>query len=466
MKKLEIIKSLIFSCDIYKGLALSQLLIKDINNSGCNSINITDVETVLTNKTFALLEIFFITEHSTFHRPNTDDVLFVISEGYTTGGHTRLMENLSLMLSGNASLLVTRPTNEQVTDKFDQYFSHITTCFNKNDALIHIQQLASHMQGYKKIILNTHPDDIHTIIACALVKHTNPHLKIYFVNHADHLASYGVTVADTWFELSLYGQQLDKTRGLLPHTRISFLGIPIKKDRNEFFRPIYYNYHEEGTQFLTAATAHKYDSVNGKSIEPLIKRILCLHKHNQITLVGSKIDNNPIFLSLKKQYPKRLRFFSSLPHDEYLSLTQNTDFYIDSHPMPGGTAFVEQFINGKPCIGLRTHFYGYTPLELIKRDTIDEVIELLTHSPPTSDFIHSIQEKIFEVHGFENVKHRFLSALYEDIYAKNPMSQYIQKSFIQKNNHWTVSSATLKKILIIDKKLFFKLLLLKFSDRF
>ena len=46
-------------------------------------------------------------------------------------------------------------------------------------------------------------------------------------------------------------------------------------------------------------------------------------------------------------------------YDEYLRLTGGSDYYIDSHPMPGGTAFVEQFLKGKPCIGLKSKFFGY-----------------------------------------------------------------------------------------------------------
>lgn len=453
MKNLDAIKNLIFKTSISNSLKLSQALIKDINNSDYYKVNITDIELALIDKVSSSMK-------DNLHKEClvTKDILFVISEGYATGGHTRLMEHLSRMLSVSCPLLITRPTDSAVVGKFTQYFSTIINCFNNGDELTYIQQIACNMQAYKKVILNTHPDDIHTVIACALAKKLNSSLQIYFVNHADHLASYGVTVTDVWFEISLYGQQLDKDRGLSLNTKTSFLGIPINREEKEFFQPISYNYNSQGFSFLTAATAYKYDTINGDSIEPLARRILSLNNYNQMTFVGLKIDINPIFLSLKEEYPERLHFFSSLPHHDYLFLTQSADFYIDSYPLPGGTAFVEQFISGKPCIGLHTSFYGYTPLEMIKRTTVDEVVELLIQNTPTENFIKDLQLKVYEVHGLKKVGNRFLGTLYNDVCYDNPMASYIQQTPVKKSDQLSISSATIKKTFAIDKKVFFKLL--------
>lgn len=447
------LKNLIFSTDIYHGLALSKSFIKDINTGDYYDINVTDIETALIDKVQPLIEDSIDTEN-----PASKDTLFVISKGYVTGGHTRLMENLGLMLPKACALLITRQTDDEVVTKFYEYFDTVIKCFNNDDGLNHIKQIAHIIQSYSKVVLNTHPDDIHTIIACALAKKFNKRLQVYFVNHADHLASYGVTVADVWFEISLCGQQLDKDRGFSDTLKTSFLGIPINKEKSQFFTPVDYHYNPQGMKFLTAASAHKYYPIDGDSIVPLIQQLLSLNNNNQMTLIGSKIQTNPIFLNLKKRYQRRLQFYSSLPHHEYMSLTQNTDFYVDSYPMPGGTAFVEQFIAGKPCIGLCTNFYGYTPLDLIKTNSVDELVALLIDKPPTEKFVNDLQAKIFEVHGFERVKERFLAALYKDCYFNNPMAQYMLQTPVIKNQQLYISSATIKKIFAINKTVFFKLL--------
>ena len=99
-----------------------------------------------------------------------------------------------------------------------------------------------------------------------------------------------------------------------------------------------------------------------------------------------------------------------------MEITKKAECYIDSYPMPGGTAFVEQFLNGIPCIGLKSNFFGYTPLEKIKKDSVEEIIYQLKNPPPEEE-IKIIQELIFKVHGFSQVR----NTLKNFIVSNNPM---------------------------------------------
>lgn len=419
MKEIEEIKNLIFNSDIHQSIELAASFIRDINASDYYDINVTDIERALIKKVNETNSMFVEVE---FEVKAYDSALFVISEGYATGGHTRLMENLSQMIPSKPTVLITRPTEQSVITRFENYFEQIITCFKdkNNDDINYINSLAKEIVKHDKVILNTHPDDLHTVIACGIAKRLNKELRVYFVNHADHIASYGVTVSDVWYEISLSGQQLDKFRGILPETQISFLGIPINKPKSSFFKKVNYKYNSNGNRFLTAASSNKYELEDDKTMTPLLDKILTMNSNNQVSIISSGIEFNPIFQKLKKKYSDRVRFYSSLPYDDYIKLSKDTDFYIDSYPMPGGTAFVEQFLNGKPCIGLQTKFYGYTPLDLVKQNTIDEALELLT-IPPSDSFLNELNSKVFEVHGFEKVEERFLSNLYDDALFKNPV---------------------------------------------
>lgn len=453
MKKIEAIKNLIFNSDIHQSIELAVCFIRDINASGYYDINVTDIEKALIEKN----NITFEVEGEAYEK-----TLFVISEGYATGGHTRLMENLSQMILIKPTVLITRPTEQSVIKRFEKYFEEIIICFkdiNSND-VEYIRSLAKEIIKYKKVILNTHPDDLHTVIACGIAKKINRNLKVYFVNHADHIATYGVTVSDVWYEISLCGQQLDKYRGMLPETQISFLGIPINKPKSSFLKKVKYNYSPDGNRFLTAASSNKYELEDDVTMIPLLDKILTINSNNQVSIISSGIEFNPFFQKLKKKYPDRVRFHSSLPYDEYIKLSEDTDFYIDSFPMPGGTAFVEQFLNGKPCIGLQTNFYGYTPLDLVKRNTVDEALELLT-TPPSDSFLDELNSKIFEVHGSEKVKERFLSNLYNDVLSKNPMNDYINIRSVKKNENINLSKLTIKKVYNLNKLTSIKLTLSK-----
>ena len=450
MKELEEIKNLIFNSDIHKSIELATSFIRDINASDYYDLNVTDIERVLIEKVIE-------TNDMSFEDEACEEALFIISEGYAIGGHTRLMENLSQMIPSKPAVLVTRPTEQSVITRFERYFEKIITCFkDKNND--YINSLAKEIVKYKKVVLNTHPDDLHTIIACGIAKKLNKNLKIYFVNHADHIATYGVTVSDVWYEISLCGQQLDKHRGILPETQISFLGIPINKPKSNFLEKVNYNYNPDGNRFLTAASSNKYEPEDNATIIPLLDEILIMNSNNEVSIISSGIEINPLFKKLKQKYPNRIKFYPSLPYDDYIKLSEDTDFYVDSYPMPGGTAFVEQFLNGKPCIGLQTKFYGYTPLELVKRNTVDEALELLTTSPSDS-FLNELNSKIFEVHGFDKVKERFLSNLYDDVLFENPMNEYIYFNKTKKSKKINFSLRTIKNIFYLNKVLFIQLTL-------
>ncbi|MFC6380479.1 hypothetical protein [Psychrobacter glacincola] len=455
MKEVEEIKNLIFNSEIHQSIELAASLIRDINASDYYDLNVTDIERALIKKFDKTNGILVEFEGKTY-----DSALFVISEGYATGGHTRLMENLSQMIPSRPTLLVTRPTEQSVITRFERYFEQIITCFNNKNNVNYINRLAKEIVKYNKVILNIHPDDLHTVIACDIAKKLNKELQVYFVNHADHIATYGVTVSDIWYEISLSGHQLDKFRGILSETKISFLGIPINKPKSSFFEKVNYNYNPDGNRFLTAASSNKYELEDDATMIPLLDEILTMNSKNRVSIISSGIEFNPFFKKLKKEYPNRVRFHSSLPYDEYIKLSEDTDFYIDSYPMPGGTAFVEQFLHGKPCIGLQTKFYGYTPLELVKRNTAEEALELLTTTPSDS-FLNELNSKIFEVHGFDKVKERFLSNLYDNILFKNPMNNYIDFRNISKKYNIYFSWDILKKILKFSKLNFINLILSK-----
>lgn len=457
MKELHTIKNLIFNSDIHQSIELAASFIRDINASDYYDLNVTDIERALIEKVNEKNGMLVEVEEKAY-----DGALFVISEGYATGGHTRLMENLSQMIPSKPTVLITKPTEQSVITRFERYFEEIITCFkNKNNGDVnYINSLAKEIVKYNKVILNTHPDDIHTVIACDIAKKLNKDLKVYFVNHADHIASYGVTVSDIWYEISLYGQRSDKSRGILPDTQISFLGIPINKPKSSFFEKVNYSYSSNGNRFLTAASSNKYELEDDATMIFLLDKILTMNSNNQVSIISSGIEFNPFFKKLKKKYPNRIIFHSSLPYDDYIKLSKDTDFYIDSFPMPGGTAFVEQFLNGKPCIGLQTKFYGYTPLELVKRNTIDEALDLLTTNPSDS-FLDELNSKIFEVHGFEKVKERFLSNLYDDFLFKNPMNEYIDFRDIHKNREFHISVKTIIKLLFLRNLSFIRVLTLR-----
>mgnify|MGYP003957111247 CR=1 FL=1 len=395
--------------------------------------------------------------------------LFVVTEPHITGGHTRLMENLSLMID-DKDLIVTKSMNTEVKSRLNNFFPQIIECYrhNKENSINHISKLVYYFLKYNSIILNIHPQDIYTVIACGIAKKIKKELIIYFVNHADHAFTFGTTISDFWFGISIYGDKIDNLRNL--KAKRTFLGIPINKINSDFFKTISYKSIINANNFITAGSSIKYKPLKNDSIFPLISKLLQFKRNSLVSVIGVNIIKNYWWLFLKLKYLKKLKLYKALSYKKYIDTTSKADCYIDSHPFPGGTAFVEQFLNGTPCIGLKSNFFGYSPLEIIKKDSVEEIIEQLKN-PPSDEEIKSIQELIFEVHAFSRVKYRLKNTLEIGMIFNNPMIKNIHNQdlrfFTHKNINITVDffKFLLKKNKLVCIKILFivnPLILIKF----
>lgn len=365
------------------------------NNLGCYSLG--SLEKELIEKIITYYDI----KQSPYDLMLSKKIAFIITEPYASGGHTRLMERLSGFLSEKPDLVITRSCSSSLKERMHNFFSSVEI-FNLNDADSIESLLASarHFSQYSKLILNIHPEDITTVVAIGVAKKINPMLKVYFVNHADHVFSYGVSISDFWFEISVFGKKIDELRNL--KCIRTFLGIPM----------IFSNtcYHVEkivdGDNFLSSGSAFKFRPSKNISIIPIIDKVLKTYPHSKVTIIGVRPYFDYWWWSLKVRFPKRLTLRNRLPYDEYLKVTNNASVFIDSYPLPGGTAFAEQFLMGKKCIGLYGPIQGYSPVELFKRSTIEESM-----AKTDPHMINMVLKKTTEVHSFSEVKKRFVDAV-------------------------------------------------------
>lgn len=410
----------------------------------------------------SLIERVFCDKKFVFNGNNScDEFLFVVTEPYSTGGHTRLMENLSLMVDDEKHLLITKGADRNTKERLSGFFTITHECYrsSKEKPVMFIERLVEKILVYHTVVLNIHPEDVFTVVACGIAKKINKNLKIHFVNHADHCFSFGATVADFWFEISLYGREVDKLRNL--KGRSSFIGIPLNRSDEDFFKTINYPKSVSIKKVFTAGSGVKYKPCFNKEIFTLIDSVLRVSKGIKVEVIGVRLFKDYWWWPLKLRFFRKLHLHKSLPYEKYVEVTNMADCYIDSHPMPGGTAFVEQFIQGIPCIGLKSDFFGYTPLEKIKKNTVAEVIEMLEF-PPKSKEVAEIQTLVFEVHGFSKVKNRFLNTVNKGEVFKNPMIDYIESQGLRaaNGNKISLSINFLSFLFDFDKFFYFKVIAL------
>lgn len=340
-----------------------------------------------------------------------DGLLFLATELYSTGGHSRLLERLSGFLELQPDLLLTKRPEDNILAREKKFFSKIFY-FEENiaDLLDKIYFLTKVMLRNKCVVVNTHPDDIIGIICCGVAKAINQNLQIHFINHADHTFTYGSSLADVWYELSDYGKHIDRLRGL--KAAKSFLGIPIVQ--SEIVRGRYE--FKNGDLILSAGAHQKYRPTKTLSILPLVDCLLSKYNCSKMQIIGVDWKKDYWWWMLKIKYGSRLILSKALPYEEYMEVTAQAKLYVDSHPFPGGTAFAEQFLDGRLCTGLVSPYSGYTPAEILKMNSPAEVLQYVVEA--TRVDVRPIVDDLVRVNGIDSVKERFLKSMTMGIHAK------------------------------------------------
>lgn len=354
-------------------------------------------------------------------------VVHVISEPLLTGGHTRLMEKLAGMHEDPVDLIISRSASARAESRVKGFFSK-TSKVSIDRPLEVVIELVKLLFSYEKIVLHIHPDDICTVVACGVVKRLF-NRQVFFVNHADHVFSYGTSVADYYFELSSYGSRLDLKKNICG--KKSFLGIPVvtsKASRHPDLTPT----GDQKLLFVSAGSDIKYKPNKGRDLFALVSKILDAYGSARFLIIGTNLKSSFWWWPLKIKYRGRLEIRAHLEFDEYSKAVADADYYVDSHPIPGGTAFAEQYLSGQRCVGLVSPIQGYSPADKLKRMSVQEVLSCINHYRHSD----SIFSEIETVNGIENVKQRYLSCLFRGQTTENMLNA---------SNEWTGDVTFFKK---------------------
>jgi len=334
-----------------------------------------------------------------------DSLLVIATELYSNGGHSRLFERIVAFSGANytVDLMVNHFHSEEIYQNLRLQCRDIFKgCQSYSDVL----NVAHIISRYNKVVTLIHPDDIYNVVCIRLAKKLNPRLLVYFVNHSDHTFTYGVSMADSWFELSKYGSLLDEMRGLTCPSH--FLGIPI--DKKSYAKKT--DRFKDGDNIMMAASYIKFRPSGNMKVDELVVPVLNEFVHSKLTVIGVRPFLDFWWWKLKLKYGKRLKLMYATSHSDYTKLVRQSDLYLDSYPMPGGTAFAEQYMtNGQLCSGLTTKYIGYSPLEKYKRTNARAMLKMIM-SLSFKNY-YQIDNEMVHYHSPESVKSRYINVLYD-----------------------------------------------------
>jgi hypothetical protein len=254
---------------------------------------------------------------------------------------------------------------------------------------------------YQTLFLYIHPDDLLSAVALRMAKKIAPEIQICFVNHADHLFSVGIGIADVILEISAYGWMLRDKRSSADKSH--FIGIPIASHINNN------SDHTQSGYVMTGGSAYKYKPTEGRSLPKLLDQILAAEPAMKLLVVGPR-GQDSWWWRLHLKYHKRITIKKLVARDEYRSLLENASVYIDSYPVTGGTAFPEALMNGKRVAGLASGLMGYSVADPLKsssdEDFVQSCLTLFRNDRECNHQQERIRELCHEWHSPEIVRAR------------------------------------------------------------
>ncbi|SEK62577.1 hypothetical protein SAMN05421666_0711 [Roseovarius nanhaiticus] len=297
--------------------------------------------------------------------------VFVLSRASAAGGHSRLMKQLSSGLARydiEQSFVVTHRATFGVLNSFPDRLQNGVVL--KGPLENRLRSLYTTLLNADVILLLNNPDDIGAALAARALRKMNK--CVLFVNHADHVFSFGPGAADTVLEICATGWNTTAERRL-PNSQ-SFMGIPLVEADSETV-PIRCN---TSGPILSIGGPGKYKPTANLNFASFLERILSLVPNDVVLIGPSKKED--WWADLSRKYSGRVHLMGIQPPETVNSEFKRASCYIDSFPMDGGTVFSEAIMNGLPAFGLnRKAALGISPADALRCDGVDQLVVNISH---------------------------------------------------------------------------------------
>lgn len=287
------------------------------------------------------------------------DWLHVLSEAYDTGGHTRLAEILMAeQARGGArvAVVITRAG----TPRFAQFCMETGVARLTVSGGLTDRAAALLAQGRRaaRIALHIHPDDLGAALAARRLRAEGR--RVLFVNHADHVFSWGPGAADVVLEVSGFGWR--RTAEARQARVQGFLGIPAlvshAASRISSLPPA------PNAPVMSMGHASKYRPAPGLDFPAFVEHLLARTEH-PFELIGPT-GQEPWWRGAVERFPGRLCFAGPLPYEKAAARLSSAACYIDSFPVGGGTAMLQALSTGLTVFGLGSETAAYSPLDALR----------------------------------------------------------------------------------------------------
>ena len=411
---------------------------------------------------------------------SNDRTLHVATEVYSSGGHTRVINNWIKFEGKEQDLLIINSKRSQITDWLKNTLivaKGKIILLQEKDDLEKAKELFNIAKNYKRIILHVHPNDIIPILAFSNSKIRR---KIYFYNHADHVFWLGLTINKCVLDLTFDGRIMSLKKRGVKNTKV--LSIPLEKnikeekvvDRNQIYK--LYNLECNSKVIFSMATEYKYNTILKYNFFEFLEELIpFLIENNTYFLIAGPSLSKESWKKIYEKSKKRIIPLGIVSKEKVKELWKIVDIYVDSFPLNSYTCLLEAIANNIISVSLKTPIPDLDCLKDIKIDSMEKFIEeikknIINRNNISKENIEFKLEKFHFKNGFlNNLKkiylendekdinnYRIVEERYNDEYEQFFVNQKNERKFFSRNGiYYTLKKLLKKREFSIIVKLFY-----------
>lgn len=357
---LRILQAKIERADVDNALALARLYGNIAWNNPVGIYRACDVEDVVFQKLEHVMKI--VTDKA---RPaRSANILHVLTEGYTSGGHTRVLERLvtSAKADVGQDVVVVELCPGEVVRKFTEAGSSVKQVVGTGAAAV--AELAVMMTEYDSVILHIHPDDIVSSMAARISRAMG--IKVAFYNHADHCFTFGIDSSNVLCEIGAYGRAVSEAHRT--EMTWTFAGIPLDVVSTIPAPRSVKDY------VLSSGPAYKFDFSEGGIFSSIVDGVLAEPGARMVVVGAGRLPVDASRTLVDFVGNGRLVLTPQISHASYTGYLAACRCYVDSAPVTGGSALPEAALLGIPCAGLVNPVMGYSPVDAVRSKSVADVV--------------------------------------------------------------------------------------------
>ena len=333
------------------------------------------------------------------HKPNS--FLHVLTQGYNTGGHTRVVERWidNAPFSQSHSVVLLNP-NDSKLEELEKCVKNKNGKYIKFEKDLSLKERALKLRKlaleYQYIILHTHMEDPTATVAFGTEKFTRP---ILFYNHASHMFWIGKAITDVHLDLLLEDEITTIKRNIKDKF---FLGIPMKniefKNVNKLELRKKLNLPLDKKIIISAGSGFKYNPICNDNFIENVKKII--DEDTYVYVIG--VDkSDKMWLEAYNETNGHIIPLGYIDFEKgYMDYIGSADLYLDSFPLGGYTALIDAVSLGVPSLTLKMVL---PQLDYISKtdafcSNVDELVykakKVLTNKNYATSLIQNVKESL------------------------------------------------------------------------